>query len=266
MPVSEFMVRIRKYTFFFGLFLLGTSSLLSQTTLKDLFPVDSLTHFPAKLDADSGFFKRDEAFACLRELIADTSEVRFPSYADKEEVWGKYYRVQATGNYIVCIMTVLESVDFEFHLLIEVKNDGRIQVIEPYFHGNYSCCWTNFDGFFRFGEGLAIRTCGTGSGFCDSHRYLFQKVTQQDSLVALQENMFSSMEGNDYYEIQSKWSCNRDSVFIDYEYVSGKMKWIEAKQEYRMRPKKKKQESYAFPLLNGVISISDKSKIPEGIF
>lgn len=266
MPVSKGTFRIRKRLLLFSLFLIGTFGVFGQTTLKDLFPVDSLTYFPAKLEADSGVFNRDKAFDCLRKLITDTSEVRFPTYAEKDETWGKYYFVPATGNYIVCIMTELESVDFEFHLLIEVQNDGHIQTIEPYFHGNYSCCWTNFDGFFRFGNGLAFRYCGTGSGLCSAQRYLFDKVWPQDSLTALEDFTFFTYEGDEYSKIRSEWRMDHDSVSINYEFVFGKMKWIEARDEFRFKPKKKKQESYTFPLVNGVISIPDNMKIPEGIF
>lgn len=218
------------------------------------------------MEVDSGYFKVNETFACIRELISDTSDIRFPTYAKEDEIWGKYYRVPATGNYVICLLTTLKSMDFEFHLLIEVTADRHIQAIEPYFHGNYPCCWINFDGFFRFGDGVAIRCCGTGSSYCGAQRYLFQNVSPQDSLIALEDNAFFVDEDNSYQEIQSVWSYHHDRVSIEYNYITGSWNWDKNGEEVTFQREKEKRESYTFPLMNGVIVISDESKIPKSIF
>lgn len=238
---------------------------VTAQTVKDWFVADSTVRFPKELTADSGVFNRDEAYKYLLKLVKDKSLIELPEFADKNEVWGKYYTIPSSKKKIVCL-EVMPAIDFEFHLLLELDEKGLIRALEPYFHGNYSCCWTNFDGFFRFGEGVAFRACGTGSGFCDASRYLFQRVAPQDSLVALQENLFSSMEGDDFYEIRSDWKCSADSVFIDYTYVSGKLFWIEESQSYQQEPLKQETSNYSFPLVNGTIYISDESELPTDKF
>ncbi|MFM6935404.1 MAG: hypothetical protein ACKOXP_08175 [Flavobacteriales bacterium] len=128
-------------------------------------------------------FTNDFGYITKRAGIDILDQVKMSRKTDKGwdlmkdvDTIGKYFKSKETGNYIICLLDLQHKFEFETHVLIElqcVKNNAyKLVAKERYFHGNYSCCWTNyFTGFNQMGNYFMLDVCGTGSGFCSAKTY-----------------------------------------------------------------------------------------------
>jgi hypothetical protein len=147
---------------------------------------------------------------------------------------GKYYRIENSNNFMMCLIDHGSKYDFETHLVIEVTSNGELIKSERFFHGNHPCCWNNYyDGFSKYGDFFGIKICGTGSGHCSSRLYLFKKVTPQDSINFILLNCWSvgdfvdSGESSLYDSYTSSIDIKKDKLVIHYVSESGTHKYNE---------------------------------------
>jgi len=139
---------------------------------------------------------------------------------------GKYYRIENSNNYMMCLIDYGSKYDFETHLVIEITSDGKLVKSERFFHGNYPCCWgNNYDGFSKYGDFFGIEICGTGSGYCASYLHLFKEVTPQDSINSIRLNCWAYIDSDDdeasYASITSNMEIKKDELLLHYVLIYG---------------------------------------------
>lgn len=142
---------------------------------------------------DSGYLlkKEVEPFLIVNHLTDSTSELW--RLAADTDTFGKYYR-QPDGTVMACLMD-LGSAVFATLLIMEINSYDSILKEERYIHWNYDNCWNGFDGFSRTDDYYFLKICGTGSAFSASHLFAFKRVTPQDSLHSITQNIWMSTGG-----------------------------------------------------------------------
>ncbi len=151
--------------------------------------VQRISLFPSP---DSGFILKNSGldFLLVNALTDTAADSWWKSDAD---TIGRYYLDEQSGNYITCMLDLSHKYNFETHLLMEITPSGKLVRSERFFHGNYPCCWSNYyDGFRKYGKYYGMNTCGTGSGFCSDHLYLFRQIRAQDSMRSIPQSSFSA--------------------------------------------------------------------------
>lgn len=149
-----------------------------------------------RLVGDSGFFLKTEGVEILEQLgMSDGKDVGWKHFSEQDTI-GRYFRSNESGHYLLCIIDVQDKIDFETHVLIELKQKGessfKVLATERYQHGNYPCCWNNsYEGFRRFGNYFTFSCCGTGSGFCGENLYYFKKIRSQKQSRSIRDNYWS---------------------------------------------------------------------------
>ena len=127
---------------------------------------------------DSGYINKEIGLYYLqKKSLTDT--LGSWDYIKENDTIGKYYRIQETRNYYVCLMDV--GGRFTTHLILLTDSCGNILQKERFFHSHYPYCWDNYyDGFRKHENFFEIRTCATGCCFSCSELYLFKELLPQE--------------------------------------------------------------------------------------
>lgn len=177
------------------------------------------------LSQDSGFIlKKDGLRFLLSVAITDTSNSYWTSVKDNDTI-AKFYKVKQTGNFLVCTIDLTKKYFFETHLLLEIKADGTILKNERFLHSNYPCCWDNcYEGFNKSGGFFCIKTCGTGSGYCGTHIYLFKEIKPQDKQNSIVESYRSSFSRDGISQnLSSTIEWHNDYLIMHYKLEEGEL-------------------------------------------
>jgi len=220
-------------------------------------------YFKLKLVNDSGFIqKKDGLLFLLSHGLTDTTDSHLDLMNDKDTI-GKYYKVKQTGNFFYCLIGFSEG--FETHILFETKPDGTLLKSERFYHGNYSCCWDNYyEGFNKNGNYFSIKTCGTGSGYCGSHIYLFKNIIAQDQQNSIPEYYWaSSVGGHDAetdgpicHSLSSTIEFKLDYILMHYKLEKGV---LGDSLDFRIRSTEK--FDVKFIMKNGMWEATDSTKL-----
>lgn len=177
---------------------------------------------------DSGYINKKQGLPfLLHRKFSDTTQKSWRYIKDTDTI-AKYYK-KNKNTYFICFFDYnMIQYDFETNLLIEIKVSSKKQEVikvERYFHGNYSCCWNNFDGFQKKGDYFMFNYCGTGSGYCSSQMVIMQDVLPQEKAsYILNNNSFCNSEFGYYSTCYGRLLKISDSqVEIEYHYQNGKM-------------------------------------------
>ncbi len=177
-----------------------------------------------KFPLDSGYINKKEGLQfLLSNSLSDTANSAW--YLMKEtDTIGKYYKVNESGNFYLCLIDYSNRYTFETHLIIEVNPSGDVLESERFRHGNYPCCWRNYyDGFNKYGEYFGIITCGTGSGYCASHLYLFKQLISQDEQKSIPEDYWSCGPNGEFHSLNSTMEFQQGNLIMHYKLDYGKM-------------------------------------------
>jgi len=171
---------------------------------------------------DSGYITKSSGIGFLQAAKLTDTLNSYWSQANDHDTIGKYYRNGRSNNYFLCVIDLSKKYTFETHLLIEARPNGKILKKERFNHGNYSCCWTNYyDGFNKYGEYFGLKTCGTGSGYCASYRYLFKEITAKERQNAIPESCWSSFGITQ--NLTSKMELKNDTLVMHYKLEKGEL-------------------------------------------
>lgn len=207
----------------FGLILivfLSTCKYKDSNSIKTLDKKQS--NFYLFTNPDSGFInKKSGYYFLLSNTIADSSET-WKSINDSDTI-GKYYKINDTENYLMCLTDFSEKHPFTTHLLIESDKNGNMIHSERYFHSQYPCCWkNNYDGFNQYEEYFGIKTCGTGSGYCFEYIYLFKKLLPQEIIKPIPKSYWSA---NPEYSqhLTSSMKIDGNKIIMSYKSEEGNL-------------------------------------------
>lgn len=150
---------------------------------------------------DSGFVQKVEALKLLTQARYDldyhpendTLDINRPDLKPNDTI-GKFYGLD-NGNRIALLKDITHPNRWPtILLLIEYAPDGTVIQTEPYWAGNYLCCWKDGEwGFYRHDGGyFSIKTCETGSGFCAGDLQVFKGFAPQQN-SRIYSNIWSRM-------------------------------------------------------------------------
>jgi hypothetical protein len=148
--------------------------------------------FSDRFVADSGYILKQEGVTFLLKVKGnDTIDVNNSSLKNTDTI-GKYYKTK-TGNYIACILDIIHPNQNSHPVLFEYTPNGKVLKYENFYSGNYLCCWDNrYEGFKKHGNYYSIKTCVTGSGYCQGLLNIFKEIEPQ-SPFGITENVWSSI-------------------------------------------------------------------------
>jgi hypothetical protein len=174
------------------------------------------------LKSDSGYIRKMEGLAFLiLHSFTDTTESYWKEIKETDTI-GKYYRISATGNYIICFADYGKGIFSPTNLLLELNNK-KTNIIKHvrYSHGTYPCCLNNISlNLNKIGDFYYINTCSTGSGFCSKSIYLFKSVSAPNKLLCIPLEMNWFMYGN--FQILSSTMVLKDTILaVKYVYEQG---------------------------------------------
>lgn len=96
-----------------------------------------------KLSNDFGYLNKSEGIDILDKIKMSSKADKGWEIIKQNDTVGKYFKSKETGNYILCIIDVQNKLEFETHILIELKKRGKTSFMvvakERYLHGNYPC-------------------------------------------------------------------------------------------------------------------------------
>ncbi|GHV17140.1 hypothetical protein FACS1894169_11880 [Bacteroidia bacterium] len=173
---------------------------------------------PNVFKRDSGFLRKKEALEILR--IASPS--LYDSIPFQEELkdilersyMGKYYKEKEQNKYILYIEYLSSS-----NYIFEIYPDLNIIKYRDFASGNYNCCSSNFDGFKKAGKFYSIRYCGTGSGYCAGHVYIFKDLDNvPENSIIEQCFMFNPIKNIHISLSSSVNNITNTSIRFSYEY------------------------------------------------
>lgn len=141
----------------------------------------------ALIDTISPENKNDYIQYCYKseDSTSDNStEYYYTWYSAPNDTIGKYYKVE-TGNFIVALSLSREI------LLLEIDSDSNLVNSELFGHGNYACCWNDFDDMLkRYNNYLGVMTCGTGTAYCSSYITFFKNnIVPQNGVPAYESSI-----------------------------------------------------------------------------
>lgn len=180
------------------------------------------------LKGNQGYITKSRGLKILSELnLTDSTNSNWNSVFVTDTL-GTYFKSQESGNYVLCLIDLSGENIFETHVLFELQpiseNQFKVLAKERYYHGNYSCCWTNYyDGFNQFESYFTLAVCGTGSGFCGRRVYYFKTVCSQESSLSIADN-YSSTYDDDVVLLSSTKSMDEDSLIYHYRLDNFKRK------------------------------------------
>jgi len=161
---------------------------------------------------DSGFItKKDGLIILFPDSLKINSNIYWNGKLESDTI-GKYYRDGENGNYIICIVPLIDtSYSCNPCLLIEMKPNGTIVNKVKFEHSNTPCCVDNpYNEFGKMGDYFCLKTCSSGSGYCATYQYIFKYVIPQNKQNPIPESYYSIFSSTNY---ESKLS----SVFELYD-------------------------------------------------
>ena len=163
---------------------------------------------------DSGYIRAAEGLPALRAAGLTDTLHPYNGFQSTDTV-GKYYRIPERAGYLVCASQLSHD---EGHTLAEIGTDGRVVRAEPFYHGNYACCWTGYrEGFRKYGDFFGLKICGTGSGHCADYLFLFQEVIPQAPQYGILMAYTSAIGPNGIREsLSGTLSLHQDSLKVHY--------------------------------------------------
>jgi hypothetical protein len=212
-----------------------------------------------KFSSDSGFVMKKEGIKFLQSIfLIDTTSYSWTNLNENDTI-GKYYSLSANGNYILCLIDLSPTFNFETHLIFEVKADGTVLKCERFFHGNYPCCWKNYyEGFFRSNNFFIFTSCGTGSGVCGSNIYVFKEIISQKSQNSIPLNLWvSDGEDNTYVQLRSEKLWENENLIIFYYLEKGKRN----KKSTKFKAKSKDKFQIVYSMSNGIWKALDEKHL-----
>lgn len=174
---------------------------------------------PNVFKRDSGYLRKKEAL----EILKIASPRLYDSIPFQEGLknilersyMGKYYKEKGQNKYILYIEYLSSS-----NYIFEIYPDLNIIKYRDFASGNYNCCWgSDFDGFRKIGEFYSIRYCGTGSGYCAGHVYIFKDLDHvPENSITEQSYIFDILNKKYLYLISSIGSITDVSIQYSYTY------------------------------------------------
>ena len=203
------------FTFYLSLILMCCSN---NSTLKSNKKNGELINLD--LNNDFGYLTKSEGITILDKIKMSEKTDKGWDIIKENDTIGKYFKSKETGNYIICLIDVQNKIEFETHVLIELKHIEKklfnVVAKERYSHGNYTCCWSNnFSGFNQMENYFTFDYCGTGSEFCGSRTYYFKNVLPQDKLKNIPDN-YSSSDGTSITTLTSTKHIKNDILTYNY--------------------------------------------------
>ncbi|MCP4521434.1 MAG: hypothetical protein GY827_07045 [Cytophagales bacterium] len=160
------------------------------------------------LKGEKGFITQKQGGEFLKYLslldILSTNDIK------ENDIIGKYYKIEKTGNYLVCFSRYCPANTFGDHPIVEVSSTGKYVRHEVFRHGNYCSCWSKepFSGFNKYGEFFEFSSCGTGSGHSSSHLYIFKELKSQESMKSIVEYSWSFFYYAQYLRSNKQYNEN----------------------------------------------------------
>ncbi len=217
-----------------------------------------------KFNQDSGYILKSEGLKfLLSSRTTDTANSSWHLFKDNDTI-GKYYKVVNAQSCFLCLIDYGGKYSFETHIVFEINNKNLIVKSERFFHGNYSCCWENsYDGFMKYGDYFAIKTCGTGSGFCSSYLYVFKELFAQDSMNGIPESCWSAENGNGMAKnITSALELVNEKIIMHYTAEAGIIK--DSKPYFKVKYRRKFDVMFYFE--NKYWKANDSSELEGLVF
>lgn len=171
---------------------------------------------------DSGYITKKAGLPLLLFYgITDTTNSSWNWIKDSDTI-AKYYRDQQTGHYFICSFDCSNMFDFSTHIIFELNQNGKLIKNERFFHGNYPCCWENhYNGFNRYGTFYGINICGTGSGYCAKHLFLFKNLIPQDSQKLIPIEYWSNSGEGEAQSLSSLMKIENNEILMHYKLEIG---------------------------------------------
>jgi len=133
------------------------------------------------LTNDSGFVTKKEGVAfLLANSIIDTNNFL---YVTDNDTIGKYYRIDSSNRYIMCLLGCPEHFYPFANRIIEITSNGELVKNEIF---AFPCSNIPYNKIFsRYGDFFGIRTCYIYVGAFRSDLFLFKEITPQDSITPI---------------------------------------------------------------------------------
>ena len=210
---------------------------------------------------DSGIVTKKEGLPfLLSNSLTDTIPNSSSWHLFKEtDTIGKYYRIESSNNYMVCLIDFGSEYDFATHLIIEINGKGELVKSARFRHWNYPCCWNDFtSGFHKYGDFFGIEICGTGSGFCSSNLHLFKEVTPQDSIFRIRLGLWFNYDENNATRLSvSNMEINKDEFILHYVLDYGILEHDEKSDSYNFKMKERENFQIKYFYENGKWNTKD---------
>jgi len=166
-------------------------------------------------DADSGFILKPQAEQLLHKIYPDSTGLTF-DLKDNDSI-GKYYKT-SWGNIYSCI-GIPETAT---HIVCEITPKGLIAKSGLFYSGTSHCCWSNlYEGFQKHGKYFSIKTCGTGSGFCSSELFIFDRLKSQEEQNSILQFAWQSFCSGGACNLYSDMKIKNDIVYMHYTLEKG---------------------------------------------
>lgn len=151
------------------------------------------------------------AFTLDQQAPKDSSQYYMKWYHERADTIGKYYVFDSTGNYLAAISSA------SIILLFELNPQGEIISHDMIGHGNYSCCWQDFDDMLKkYNSYFGVVTCGTGMSYCAKYVTFFKDgLTPQSASVPLDEFVGALPEMPGHF-LRSTLEFKADSLIVHY--------------------------------------------------
>jgi hypothetical protein len=167
----------------------------------------------------SGFLRKKEAVEILKIANLNLYD-SIPFQKELKEIpesayLGKYYKEKDQNKYILYIGYLSRS-----NFVFEIYPDLNIIKYRDFASGNYNCCWdSDFDGFKKIGKFYSILYCGTGSGYCTGHVYIFKDLESvPENSIIEQCFMFDPIKNEHIFLSSSVNNITNTSIRFSYEY------------------------------------------------
>jgi hypothetical protein len=192
------------------------TQLFNRSETKNAF--DPLVTLSLTLNRDSGYITKKVGLIFLvSQSLTDTADSYWNQVSSNDSI-GKYY-MAAPNKFIIYCHDYGKNYLGRSSLLFEIYNDGIIPKIiaKERFVGSYNCC---SEGLQKHGKFYSLKLCGTGSGYCESHIYLFNHAIPQNKLTLIPISM-SWFGFGGYQTLYSSFNLMDTVLDVDYSYKKG---------------------------------------------
>lgn len=157
---------------------------------------------------------------------------------EESDTIGKFIYLPDKGRYFLCLNLHEYKPFGESHCVLELEKVFDKIILKNwkiFYQGNYACCWTGFDGFFRWNDYLIYKVCGTGSSLCSSTWCLFNQLSTGENQNEFIHDFWIGVEG-EYSLLQCKADLLGDDLLsLNYTLEKGTIKYS------RKRPRLKRK-------------------------